>query len=119
MKLFARAVFAVTVLVLAACDPSSDPVQIESAPISEAITDGARNGGMLGFYFLPPVGFPRPDYNGDFDATRLDDLEVEFCEVNGGGCSTVATYTSTSGNMLVNRLVQPTLMVYTMAYTDG
>jgi surface protein len=87
------AAVSLTLVLLAACDPPTGPPLIvpDAEPLGQ-ISDG-MHGGMVGFYFLPPVT-RQPSSDGTFDP----DLSpvVEICE--SPACAAIhARYTLTEG----------------------
>jgi surface protein len=87
------AAVSLTLVLLAACDPPTGPPLIvpDAEPLGQ-ISDG-MHGGMVGFYFLPPMT-RQPSSDGTFDP----DLSpvVEICE--SPACAAIhARYTLTEG----------------------
>lgn len=71
------------------CDRQTVPTEFNpQSPAAKvaalAIVDGA-NGGVAGFYFLPPTVPTTPAFSGVFDATLARRLRIEVCRLNGVG----------------------------------
>ncbi len=66
----------------------------------------ARNGGVAGFYFLPPISPALPSYPGTFDATRSP--RIEICRWNGAACvgPLVATYSRAANTISLDANAQ-------------
>src|SRR5688572_31011397 len=83
-----RLLLAVVPFIAVAC--SSDSF-VESTPQvlppqASSIVTAATPGGVDGFYFRPPLVAAKPASEGEFDASLLDLLAVEICELNGSAC---------------------------------
>lgn len=91
-----RAWLAAGMLLLVSCDDIAGPRERSSDLHAGAALVDSRNGGIQGFYFLPPLA-PSLAYSGEFDAGRAP--VVDICILNGGGgCGpTVARFTMTTG----------------------
>ncbi len=75
---------------LVACQDQPSPT---AAKLSALISDGAHQGNTH-FYFLPPM-VPQPSFSGVFNP-GLEPV-VQICELSSTGCSTIASFTTTTG----------------------
>ncbi|HVF38845.1 MAG TPA: hypothetical protein VM939_03020 [Gemmatimonadaceae bacterium] len=76
------------------CNELTGPKLDAEPGVQTALSDG-RNGGVAGFYFLPPLA-PAVTYGGVFDPNRSP--EVEICELTQNGCGNIiARFTRTTG----------------------
>jgi hypothetical protein len=83
------------VAVLTACDDVTGPLPDDGRVRVRAELVDARNGGVSGFYFLPPLA-PAVAYAGVFDATRTP--SVEICVLAGDQCGAIMARFSSSGS---------------------
>jgi hypothetical protein len=118
--------FLVLTLVFTACDEPVAPDVSEEFPAYD-IWDALHEGDGLGlgnphFFFLHPIGHPRPrkDFNGTFDP-NLDPV-IEICEWEAGACvgDLLARFTTGSGEISENIQVFPLLQWYSVWWrTNG
>ena len=87
-----------SVALVTACDTAETPTGSVDPLASLDIVDGPR-GGNPDFAWLPPTVGEAPDFTAPFDATALDDLQVDVCLIGTDGvCKEplVASFTSKS-----------------------
>jgi hypothetical protein len=77
---------AVLLCALAACTSDMTAPTATDEALS-AISDGAHDGSVPGFYFLPPMA-PSPTFSGTFDAALQP--RVEICQLAGAVCGPLA-----------------------------
>ncbi len=79
-------------LVVAAC---AGPDELGSST-GDVISDQLHNGGVTGFFFLPPM-VPKPGPYGDFVATATPTVSIDRIDGAGGSLEHLATFTMTTG----------------------
>jgi hypothetical protein len=90
-----RRILLIAAATLSACNDIDGPRGREISPVSGSQVRDARNGGVTGFYFLPPIA-PAITYTGAFDAKRSP--VVLICRLEDAACTNPVARLTGSGS---------------------